>query len=213
MNICVRLSASRTVGFPESGWQQQHVPRGSSPTPRGLNPRLYTPRECQVIPLARRPLRLAPCPGSESRWCFLSDARRLSRAPLPQTGVTRLRRMSCIPSEGIAPPSPLLRAHAPHPIPLAGLVPLYPRVFAGCDESLLQEGGSRHYLCVSFPRCLDPYPDASPGAHARFFPADIGLRHLRSGSASHTMETELQDRCLAACPRAHALFQPTTRTP
>ena len=31
-------------------------------------------------------------------------------------------------------------------------------VFAGCCESLLENGPSRRYLCESFPGCLDPYP-------------------------------------------------------
>ncbi len=62
---------SRTVGFPESGWQQQHIPGGPSRTARGLNPRRYTPLDCLVIPPARRPLRLSPYPGSASRRCFL----------------------------------------------------------------------------------------------------------------------------------------------
>ena len=37
----------------------------------------------------------------------------------------------------------------------------------------------------SFPGCLVPYPGASPGALTRFFPGNIGLRRLRSGSAAN----------------------------
>ena len=63
--------SSRTVGFPESGGQQQPVPGGPSPTSRGLNARSYTPLGYRVIPPARRPVRGSPHPGSESRRCFL----------------------------------------------------------------------------------------------------------------------------------------------
>ena len=57
-------------------------------------------------------------------------------------------------------------------------------VFAGCCQSLLQDGPSRRYLRKSFPRCLDPYPGASPGANTRYFPGDIGLRRESTGSAT-----------------------------
>ena len=52
--------SSRTVGFPESGWQPSLVPTGPSPTSRGSNARSSTPREGVVIPVARRPVRLPP---------------------------------------------------------------------------------------------------------------------------------------------------------
>jgi hypothetical protein len=63
--------------------------------------------------------------------------------------------------------------------------PLIHGVFAGCRQSLLQDGPSRRYLRKSFPGCLVPYPGASPGALTRFFPGNIGLRRLRSGSAAN----------------------------
>ena len=63
--------SSRTVGFPESGWQPSLVPAGPSHTSRGLNARSYTPLEGVVIPVARRPVRLPPgglalCPDGVS---------------------------------------------------------------------------------------------------------------------------------------------------
>jgi hypothetical protein len=36
---------------------------------------------------------------------------------------------------------------------------------------------------------LNPYPGASPGAHTRFFPGNIGLYRLRTGSAPHNIRT------------------------
>ena len=66
-------------------------------------------------------------------------------------------------------------------------------VFAGCRQSLLQDGPSRRYLRNSFPRCLDPYPGASPGALTRFFPGDVGLHRKSTGSA--TREHPYRDFC------------------
>src|SRR5262245_34384627 len=66
------------------------------------------------------------------------------------------------------------------------LLSLWAPVFAGCCETLLARGPSRRYLRKSFPRCLVPSPGASPGAPARYFPGDLGLRQLGSGSATRT---------------------------
>ncbi len=63
------------------------------------------------------------------------------------------------------------------------------RVFAGCRQSLLGGGPSRRYLRESFSACLNPYPGASPGAHTRFFPGNIGLHRLKTGSAKHHIHT------------------------
>ncbi len=52
----------------------------------------------------------------------------------------------------------------------------------GCSP-LLEGGPSQRYLRESFPRCLHPYPGGPPGAYTRFFPGDIGLHHVESGSA------------------------------
>jgi hypothetical protein len=47
---------------------------------------------------------------------------------------------------------------------------LGPRVFAGWCESLLGNGPSRHHLCGSFVRCLDPYPGGFPWCLCPFLP-------------------------------------------
>jgi hypothetical protein len=60
---------------------------------------------------------------------------------------------------------------------------LIPRVFAGCGESLLDNGGSRRYLCVSVPRCLAPYPGGVVGAYTHYFPTTIGLPPVPTRSA------------------------------
>jgi hypothetical protein len=63
----------------------------------------------------------------------------------------------------------------------------YPQhpVCAGCGQPLLGRGPSRRSLCASFPACLAPYPGGSCGASTRFFPQDIGLPLVRTGSALH----------------------------
>lgn len=57
------------------------------------------------------------------------------------------------------------------------------QVFAGCYQSLLRSGPSRRYLCKSFLRCLGPYLDGLQVALACYFPCNIGLPHLNTGSA------------------------------
>jgi len=44
------------------------------------------------------------------------------------------------------------------------------RVFAGCRQSLLGVGPSRHYLCNPCMGAWTPTPQCPPGALARFFP-------------------------------------------
>ncbi len=81
-------------------------------------------------------------------------------------------------------------------------------VFAGCSKSLLGNGPSRRYFRESFPRCLDLYPGGPSGAHARYFPEDIGLRHVGNGSALHVIRTATSVReILRGC--SHSLmFRP-----
>jgi hypothetical protein len=111
----------------------------------------------------------------------------MPRAPLPARGITSHAMASHTMSEGITPPSQLLRAHAPdhNPPPKFRAPHLYPVVFAGCCQPLLGDGPSRRSLRESVSACLALYPGASPGAHTRFFPGDIGLHCLGISSATH----------------------------
>jgi hypothetical protein len=68
-------------------------------------------------------------------------------------------------------------------LPLS-LVSLLQWVFAGCGQPLLQDGPSRRYLCVSFPRCLDLYPGGVLGAFTHYFPNPIGLPPVPMRSAN-----------------------------
>jgi hypothetical protein len=49
------------------------------------------------------------------------------------------------------------------------------RVFAGCHQSLLEAGPSRHYPCNPCVGAWTPTPQCPSGALARFFPEDNGL--------------------------------------
>lgn len=93
--------------------------------------------------------------------------------------------MSRTTSEGVTPPSSLLRAHVTIPSPPAPYGSrLVRQVFAGCCQPLLGVGSSRHYLCMSFTTCLDPYPGSPRGACTRFFPRGIGLPPVKKGRRS-----------------------------
>ena len=48
-------------------------------------------------------------------------------------------------------------------------------VFAGCHQSLLGDGPSRHYLCDPCAGARTPTPPRSPVARVRFFTEDAGL--------------------------------------
>gem|GEM_PF-3334178 len=148
-------------------------PREPSHTSRGLNARPYTPLVCMVITLTRRPLRLAPVSGPVSRWCFLYDARRLPRAPLPVRGVTSSREVSSTSSAGVTQPSSLILAHAPHQEP--------PDVFGfpytpGLCRLLRAPAGNWWLPTLSpqsLHRCLDPYPAATYRCSCPFLPGRL----------------------------------------
>jgi len=72
---------------------------------------------------------------------------RVPRAPLPDMGVNHTGMISQIIWKGITPSSSLILAHAPdQPPPRAFDYHVVHVVFAGCHQSLLGIGPSRHYL-------------------------------------------------------------------
>ena len=175
---------SRTVGFPQSGSDLGLIPRESAQRERSsstdshtLLPTLVYPRICPLTVL--RP--------------YMSGTEGTTKCPEPLCPIKELPIMvghPSVPSEGITPPSSLLRAHAPilNPSTASGFN-LVRWVFAGCRQSLLGVGPSRPYLCESFPGCLDPYPGSPCGALTRFFPQDIGLPPVRIRSATNHVRT------------------------
>ncbi len=77
--------------------------------------------------------------------------------------------------------------HAPDQVPLRLYANCFAiEVFAGCCESLLENGRSRHYLCNPCAGAWTSTPRCSPGALARFFPGDNGLTSDVTGSAHQT---------------------------
>jgi hypothetical protein len=84
------------------------------------------------------------------------------RAPLPAVGVTHGGKTSCILSEGITPPSSLLRTHVSNHLPPADFGNLLFRpVFAGCCQPLLGVGPSRRYLRSLSEDAWTPTPSRS----------------------------------------------------
>ena len=134
-------------------------------------------------------------PGSESRT--------IQGPPRAQSPFARLRcylrrhDVSRITSEGITPPSSLLRAHAPDQNPPTYSVSLIKRVFAGCCQSLLGDGPSRRYLCNPCIGAWTLTPGCLSGASIRFFPESYSLTPVAPSSAHPTtVAMQLQRRPL-----------------
>jgi hypothetical protein len=120
------------------------------------------------------------------------------RAPLPVTSVTCLRVVSCTTSKGVTPPSSLLRAHASDQIPPPELrAPhLYPAVFAGCCQPLLEDGLSRRYPASLSPGAWVSIPVELRGALARFFPHTVSLpQDTATGRLSASVRPATSRRC------------------
>ena len=64
---------------------------------------------------------------------------------------------------------------------------LVQQVSAGCCESLLDDGPSRHYLCNPCVGAWTPTPWCPSGAFARFFPKNNGLTSDVTSSAHQTI--------------------------
>ena len=102
-----------------------------------------------------------------------AKARQVPRAPLPATGVTSCGVMSSTTSEGITPPSSLIRAHAPDQIPPADFG--FPYTAGLCRLSPVPAGRwSFPTLSLqSVHRCLDPYPGMPLWCLCPFLPREL----------------------------------------
>jgi len=136
---------------------------------------------CRPRPIFNGPVIPAQSPGP-------AKTHQVPRAPLPARGVTSPGMASRTKSAGITPPSSLLLAHAPDQIPPTAYGHcLGRRVFAGCRQSLLEDGPSRRYLCNLCIGAWTLTPQCPFGALARFFPKDIGLTlDLRRSAHPHS---------------------------
>jgi hypothetical protein len=183
---------SRTVGFPESGSGLGSVPisRGEpSPTARNCGAgapfapsRWSLPRPFATMQAPRNPAlclvrtRLSWPPSAQSPFA------RSGRYPRRGGLQTAWR--------GVTPSSSLIRAHAPdHRPPRASGMPVVRAVFAGCRQSLLGDGPSRHYLCDPCAGARTHTPPRSSAALVHSLTEDTGLTPRETGSARETIPT------------------------
>src|SRR5271157_4102962 len=93
------------------------------------------------------------------------------QSPFADIGDAVIGESYFLSSEGVAPPSSLLRTHAPVPLVLLSFGLSFVRgVFAGCYQPLLPAGPSRRYLCESFLGCLVPCHGGPTGCACLFLP-------------------------------------------
>ena len=132
-----------------------------------------------------RPLSGVLTPGSASRT--------LQGPPRAQSPFARLRRylsrrdLVCLSSEGVTPPSSLLRAHAPDPLPPALLGSPYP---AGLGRLLPVPAGRWSFPTLSLQslhRRLDPYPGMPLGCARPFLPRACQPQHSDTHFGSSTL--------------------------
>src|SRR5215467_3588807 len=99
------------------------------------------------------------------------EGRQVSRAPLPNSGVTSVGEACAVSWEGVTPPSSLILAHAP--LPLGSLLL---RLLASFGESLQVVTSPccprqlPDVIPENFPWMLDPYPGGTRCARACFLP-------------------------------------------
>ncbi len=93
------------------------------------------------------------------------------------------RDLACIASEGVTPPSSLIRTHAPDQNPPTDFGLPIQLVFAGCCQPLLGDGPSRRYLCNPCMGAWTPTPGCLSGAFVRFFPESYSLTIVLRSSA------------------------------
>jgi len=131
------------------------------------------------------------------------------RAPLPDE--SSIGATSRVASEGITPPSLLIRAHAPDLVPLGASGLRRPRVFAGCRQPLLGPGPSRHYLCNP---CLGAWTHTPPSplsASAQSFLKGPGLAPREPRSADGTTPaTQLPQGAVISGRQSFASLQAPT---
>ena len=121
-----------------------------------------------------------------------SVSRTIQDPPRAQSPFARWRRylhrrdVNSTASEGVTPPSSLLRTHAPDQNPPVLFAYLIRRVFAGCCQSLLGDGPSRRYLCNPCTGAWTLTPGCLSGAFIRFFPDSSSLTSVAPSSAHPT---------------------------
>jgi len=167
-------------------------------------PRLCTPFSGDSPSGVRRGLSCS-LTSTPPRHRFAASSSQLSRGRLPSSVSGVLWRSSGPPSaqspfawDGCYPPTRVTQRSPQRALPLLhssyGLMrqttvlptpqwSLGGGVCAGCRESLLDRGPSRHYLCHLCGGAWTHTPPCSSGAHTHFFPNDSGLTSRETRSA------------------------------
>jgi hypothetical protein len=146
----------------------------------------YTPR-LHVSPISSLQEVTYALPSSVSGRTWPIWNHRVPRAPLPCMGTIRSRddfqsHLERHYSSFIARTGSCVR-----PSPSHRLVFLVRRVFAGCYQSLLGVGPSRHYLCNPCVGAWTHTPPCLSGASTHFFPESNGLTPRETRSAHETV--------------------------
>lgn len=161
-------------------------PEGPSRPARGSSACTHTPLGCSVIPSARRRSRSDALPGSESRRSLVMPSATCREPTLPKASVTCPRETSRASSAGIARPSSLVLAHAPHQMPPTG--------FAKCSSGWSSQVAASPCWQVVDPDvisaicvwALGPIPRRAFPVLARFFLESFGLHPTSKGLARET---------------------------
>jgi hypothetical protein len=146
-----------------------------------------------------------------------SMSRTIQDPPRAQSPFARWRRylhrraVQRTTSEGVTPPSSLLRTHAPHQNPPVLFVYLIRRVLAGCCQSLLGDGPSRRYLCNPCTGAWTLTPGCLSGAFIRFFPGVTAspplhqVRHIQQPPQCHFNDDPILGAAvIPLCSGSHA---------
>ena len=105
----------------------------------------------------------------------------MPRAPLPGRSVIPFGTASWAVWESVTSPSSLVRAHAPDLVPSRAFgYPVDHEVLAGCLQSLLRRGPSRHCPCTPCVVAWTHTPPSTPGALTQVLPR--GLRPRATGT-------------------------------
>jgi hypothetical protein len=133
----------------------------------------------------------------------------VSRAPLPNSGVTSVGETCTVSWEGITPPSSLVLAHSP--LPLGSLLlRFWPRSESPCRLSPIPaaHGSFPTLFRESVLGCWTPCPGGTPCARACFFHGVIGLPHGRKGRLpASILRTTSRRACFRGC-RYFVMFRP-----
>src|SRR5215510_12962605 len=169
----------RTARFPGSGFKPWRVTIGLPKAWRGLNAGWYPPHHSwfaySLTSLSRH---LRMCRFYQAGRLDAREGRQVSRAPLPNSGITSVGETWTVSWEGVTPPSSLVLAHAPLPLgslllrflvslespcrllPVPAAHGSFPTLFPRTFPWMLDPLPRRYTVCshLFLPRCHRPSP-------------------------------------------------------